>query len=142
MEECAPGLGEDVVLVTEGGVDVQAPAARACEPRLELELAVDPDGPPVADEDARGDGREPVPGREQPARLVERGGDEAAVDDAGPALVALVERERRALALEPLLPRLRQSEPLRIVAAPPAGRIVVGRDHQTFSKVPRRSSCS
>ena len=45
-------------------------------------------------------------------------------------------------AFEALLLRPRQVDSVRTVAAAPAGGIVVRRDHQTFSNVPRRSSCS
>ena len=55
---------------------------------------------------------------------------------------ALAEREDGGVAVEALLLRLREADAVRVVAAAPAGGVVVRRDHHTFSNVPRRSSCS
>src|SRR5436190_1317390 len=117
-------------------------AARPLELRPQQELRVDRYRTAVADEDPRRDRREPVPRREEPARLVERGGDEPAVDEAGPALVPLVEADVGLVLFGALDLRHGQREPERIVAAAPARRVVMRRDpvHQTFSNVPMRSS--
>jgi hypothetical protein len=58
------------------------------------------------------------------------------VRQAGPALVPLVERERRLVPVGAFALRLRQVEADRVVAAPEAGRVVVRRDLQ---RIPPRS---
>jgi hypothetical protein len=52
------------------------------------------------------------------------------VDEAGAALVALVEGERRFVALSADLGRVREVEADRVVAAAEAGGVVLGRDAQ------------
>jgi hypothetical protein len=52
------------------------------------------------------------------------------VDEPGPALVALVEREPRLVRGGPLLDRVRQMDAFRAVAAAPARGVVVRRDLQ------------
>ena len=61
------------------------------------------------------------------------------MDEARPALVALVEREPRLVAVGALAVGLRQVEADRVVAAAEAGRVVVGWDLQ---RRPPRSKCA
>jgi hypothetical protein len=91
------------------------------------------------EEQTPGDGREAVPGDEQAADLVEERRDEAAVDEARPALVALVEREPRLVPVGAFLLGLGKVEADRVVAAAEAGRVVVWRDVQ---RRPPRSKCA
>jgi hypothetical protein len=128
VQECAAGFRECLVAVEQLSVDVCPPAARVHDPGPDEQIAVDGDGTSVADEDAGRDRGEAVPRREQAARLVERRGDEAAVDEPRACLVTLVEAESRLVALGALLRRLRQVDTGRIVAAAPAARVVVRRD--------------
>jgi hypothetical protein len=69
-----------------------------------------------------------VPGGEEAAGFVERGGDEPAVREPRAGLVTFVEVEARLVALGALLARERKVNPRRIVAAAPAGWVVVRRD--------------
>jgi hypothetical protein len=145
VEEGTARLREDLLLQAQVRVDMDAAPALSDHAGGERELRVDRDGPAVADEDPRRHRGEAVPGREQAGSLVERRRDEAAVDDARPALVALVEAEARFVAIRALLRRLRKVDAVEVVAAAPAGGVVVRRDPhspQTFSNVPSRSSCS
>jgi hypothetical protein len=121
-------LGEHFVAGHEVPVDVRAAAARVRHPGLHQEVSVDRHRPPKTDKDAGGHGGEAVPGGEEPARLVQRGRDEAAVDESGAGLVALVEAEVRLVSLGLLLGREREVDPCRVVAATPAGGVVVRRD--------------
>jgi hypothetical protein len=127
MEECGSRLGQDFVVVEKPAVDVRAPAARIGHPTADDEVAIDVNGPPVAHEYPRGHGRKAVPGGEQAARLVERGGDEAAVNEPRRRLVALVEPEPCVVLGRPLLARMRQVDSGWIAAAP-AGWVVMRRD--------------
>jgi hypothetical protein len=61
------------------------------------------------------------------------------VGEPGPALVALVEREARLVAVESFFCRLWQAEADRVVAAAKAGRVVVRRELQ---RIPPRSKCA
>jgi len=61
------------------------------------------------------------------------------VREARPALMSLVERERRLVAVGALALGMRQVEADRVVAAPEAGRVVVRRDLQ---RIPPRSKCA
>jgi hypothetical protein len=61
------------------------------------------------------------------------------VGDPRPALVPLVEGERRLVPVGPFGLRLRKVEADRVVAAPEAGRVVVRRDLQ---RMPPRSKCA
>jgi hypothetical protein len=142
VEESAAGLREDVaaLVVVELGVDVETPSAAPRQPRAEPERAVDRDGPAVADEDPRRHGREPVPRREEAARLVERGSNESAVDDPGAGLVARPEREDGLVALDALLAWMRQADAVGVVAATPAERVVVRRNARY--RMPPRSKCA
>lgn len=142
MEEGASGLGEHVarLRVTELGIDVEAPPSAAGQPCAEGELAVDRHRLAVADEHAGGDRREAVPGGEETAGLVQSGRDEAAVDDARACLVPRAEGEGGLVALDPLLDRLGEADPIRIVPAAPAERVVVRRDPRY--RRPPRSKCA
>jgi hypothetical protein len=128
VEERGSRLGQDLVAVVKLAVDVRAPAARIGHPTADEEVVIDVDGPSVAHEDARGHGREAVPRGEEAARLVERRGDEAAVDEPRGRLVALVEAEPSLVLGRALLTRMRQVDSGRVVAAAPAGWVVVRRD--------------
>lgn len=140
VEERGAGLGKHVRSVAERSIDMDAPAAAVADPGGDSELAVDENRAPVADEDPRRNCREAVPGSEKAARLVERCPDEPAVDDAGPCLMPLPERKRRLVALDPLLSRKGEMNPLWVVAAPPACGIVVWRD--PLYRRPPRSKCA
>jgi len=144
VEHRGPRLGERLVAVGDCRTHSDPPAACLLDARSHEQLGIDRDRAAVADEDASRHRRERVPGGEEPARLVERGRDDAAVRDAGTALVALVEGEERLVLRETCFGRLRQPQTDRVVAAAPARRVVVRRDlvyGQTPSKVPKRSSC-
>jgi hypothetical protein len=91
------------------------------------------------EEQTPGDGREAVPGDEQAADLVEERRDETAVDEPRTALVALVERERRLVAVRALPFGLGEVEADRVVAAAETGRVVVWWDVQ---RRPPRSKCA
>jgi hypothetical protein len=142
VEESCPRLGEDVPVraVAKVGVDVDAAAAAAAEPRDEFELAVDPHRLPIADEDPGGYRRKPVPRGEETAGLVERGGDEPAVHEPRTGLVARPEGEGRFIPLRTFALGARETDALRIVAAAPAGGVVVRRD-DGYRKPPR-SKCA
>jgi hypothetical protein len=139
VNERHPGLGERLVGVADLAAHVDAPALRLLDAGANDQRAVDRHRPPIVEKHAAGDRREAVPGRDQAARLVEQGGDEAAVDEARRALVALVERESRLVAVGALPVGLRQVEADRVVTAAEAGRLVVGRDLQ---RRPPRSKCA
>jgi hypothetical protein len=130
MEKRTARLGEDVpdLGVAELGIHVDPAAVASRQPGGDGELAADRHGPPVAEEDPRRHRGEAVPGGEQAAGLVEGGGDEPAVDDAGARLVLRPEREGRLVPLDPLLGRAREMDAFRVLAAAPAGRVVMGRD--------------
>jgi hypothetical protein len=81
-----------------------------------------------------------MPGREEAAGFVERGADETSMDDPGRSLVAFVEGEGRLVALDPLLGRRREVEPIRIVATTPATGVMVGR--YALYRRPPRSKCA
>jgi hypothetical protein len=128
VQEGAARLREDLALEVEIAVDMDAPPAAFGHPRGDAEFAVDEHGLPVADEDPGGNGREAVPGGKEPARLVERGADEPAVDDPRPGLMPLAEGEGGLVALDPLIGRQRKVDSIRVVAAAPTRRVVVRRD--------------
>src|SRR5439155_12352522 len=117
-----------VVGVPELPAHVDAPSFLVLDERTHGEPAVDRNGSPVVQEHATGDAREAVPGRQEAARLVEEGGDEASVHEPRPALVALVEGEGRLVAVGSLRLGPREVEADRIVAAPEASRVVLRRD--------------
>ena len=143
MQECGTRFGKDVSAdaVAKLGVGVDAAAVAARQPGREREFPVDGRGPSVADEDARGDGREAVPGGKQAARLVQSGGHEPAVDDAGPRLVARTEAEGRLVALDPLLGGLGQAQAVGVVATAPTEGVVMRGDAR-FYLSPPRSKCA
>jgi hypothetical protein len=143
VQERSARLGENVFAgaVAKLGVDVDATAVAACQPGRERELPVDRHGPPEADEDARRDGREAVPGGKEAARFVEGGRHEPAVHDAGPRLVARTEAEGRLVTLDPLLGGLGQAEAVGVVAAAPAEGVVM-RGNAGFYLSPPRSKCA
>lgn len=127
VKEGAARFGQELPAVAKLGVHMQASAAAVGHPRGNGELPVDESRAAVADEDADGHRREAVPGGEEAAGLVERGANEAAVDDSRPGLMALPEREGRLVALDAFLGRKRKVDALRVVSAPPARSIVVRR---------------
>ena len=135
----ALGGGEELVRVPELGTDVEAAAAVLDELGADRQLAVDVHGAAEPDREVRGDRREAVPGGEQTGGFVERSADEATVDEPGPGLVVLAEREGRAVRRRAGLGRLRKVDPGRVVATPPAGRVVVRRDAY---RRPPRSKCA
>jgi hypothetical protein len=139
VDEGRPGLGEHLEPVAQLCIHVDAPATAVAHPGADLERPVDEHRPAIANEDACRHGGKAVPGSEQAAGLVERCADQPAVDDPGPGLVALPEGETRLVALDPLLGREREVDPLRIVAAPPARGIVVRRN---VYRSPPRSRCA
>jgi hypothetical protein len=141
VEEGAACFGQEFRAVAELGVHVQAPAAAVSHPGDDGELPVDESRAAVADEDANGHRREAVPGGEEAASLVERGANQAAVDDSRPGLVALPKGEGRLVALDSLLRRKRKMDAFRIVSAAPARSIVVGRN-AAFYRRPPRSKCA
>jgi hypothetical protein len=140
VEEGGARLGEHLGSLPKFSVDMNAPAAALGYPRGDGEGSVDEDGPAVADEDPRCHGGEAVPGGEEAAGFVERSSDEAAVDDPGCGLVALAERERRLVALDPLLAGDRKMNALGVVPAPPTEGVVVRRDARYRN--PPRSKCA
>jgi hypothetical protein len=132
VEEGGAGLGQDLVAVAERAVDADPAASAIGHPGRHRQCAVDEDGAPIADKDSRGHRRKPVPRREKPARLVEGGADEAAVDDPRRGLVPLGEREGGLVAVDSLLGGRGKVDPFRIIATAPARRIVMGRDALAF----------
>jgi hypothetical protein len=139
VQEGPARLGEDLALEAEIAVDVDAPPATLGHPRGNLQIAVDEHGPAVAHEDPRGHAREAVPRGEEPAGLVQSRADEPAVDDPRPGLMPLAEGERRLVAVAPLLCGQGEMQSVRVVAAAPTRRIVVGRD---VYRRPPRSKCA
>jgi hypothetical protein len=85
------GVREELLAVEQVGLDVDAPAVIFDELGPDRQLAVDVRRPAVADGQLRGHRGKAVPGREEARRLVERGGDEPAVDEPRPGLVLLAE---------------------------------------------------
>ena len=139
VDECEPCLGQQLLSVPELAADKDTSPSLFLDHGPDRERAVDRDRPAVAQEHAARDGREPVPRRREPARFVDQRRDHAAVREARPALVALVEGERRLVAVGALGLRLRKVESDRVVAAPEARRVVVRRDLQ---RMPPRSKCA
>ncbi len=130
VQERRARLGERLGAVDEIGADADPPSARALDLGPQQELRVDRHRPAVAHEDARRHRGEAVPGREDPAGLVQRGRDDAAVHDPGPALVVLGEPDGRDVRGDALLVGKREVEAERVLAAPEAGRVVVRRDRR------------
>ena len=134
MEESAAGLRDDLLAVAQVCVDVDSPAPGVRHPSGQRELLVDEDGAAIADEDASGHRGEPVPRREETGGLVQSPGNEASVDDPGPSLMVVAERDDGLVALDPELGRLRKMEALRVVTAAPARRVVVGRNRRRHDR--------
>jgi hypothetical protein len=139
VHERDPRFGEQLVGVPELASHVHAAPLFLLDERAAQQRPVDRHGPAVAQKDPPGDDREAVPRREQAADLVQESGDHPAVRETRPALVPLVERERRLVAVGALLLGMWQVEADRVVAAPEAGRVVVRRDLQ---RIPPRSKCA
>jgi hypothetical protein len=139
VQEGGSRLREDLVGMAQVAVDVYAAAVPAGDVRGELEIPVDRHGPAIAHEDAGRHGREAVPRREQTACLVERGGDQPAVRDAGPTLMTVVEAEARAIGGAALDGRGWKPDSARVRSATPARGVVVRRDAQ---RRPPRSWCA
>jgi hypothetical protein len=139
VNEREPGLGQQLARLPELSADVHSATLLVFDPRAHRERRVDWDRPPVAEEYPAGDRREAVPGRDEPARLVDERRDHSAVGQARPALVALVEGEGRLVPVAALRLGLRKPEADRVVAAPEAGRVVMRRDLQ---RMPPRSKCA
>ena len=128
MEEGSLGGREQLSAVVELAGDLE-PAPPACQdPGSQAELAVDRDRLPVADRDPRRHGREAMPGREQPAGLVEGRADDPAVDEPRAALVLEPKGDRRLVPLGADRGRQREPQAVGMNAAPEAGGIVRGRD--------------
>src|SRR4051812_31903729 len=119
-QERGAALGERLAAVGDRGIYVQAAAARLVEPGMDQQLSVDRNRMPEANEDARRDRRERVPGRQKADSFVERRRHEPSVGDAGTALMALVVREIRLVVRRALDRWHRQAQSVRIVAAAPA----------------------
>ena len=109
------------MLVVDSGADEQ--------------LGVDRDRPAEVDEQSPGHAGEPVPRCEQAARLVERGRHESTVNEARPALVTVVELDVRLVFADPLGLGLAQVDAERVVAATPAGRIMMRRDREPLGRI-------
>ena len=139
VDEREPGLGQQLVSVPQLAAHEDSTSSLVLDPRLDRERAIDRDRPAVAQEHPACDGREAVPRRREPAGLVDQRRDDAAVREARPALVTLVEREGRLVAVGALGLRLGKVESDRVVAAPEARRVVVRRDLQ---RMPPRSKCA
>jgi hypothetical protein len=149
MEEGGPRLGEEVVAVAKLSVHMDPSSPPVGDPRAERQPAVDEDRLPVPDEHPRGHGREPVPGGEEPACLVQRRADEPAVHNARAGLMPLPEGERRLITLDPLLGRDGQVNTVLVVSAAPTSGVVVRRDSlasrapfPTVQRSPPRSKCA
>ena len=139
MHERDPRFGEQLVGVPELSAHVHSATLFLLDERAAQERPVDRYRPAVAQKDPPGDDREAVPRRHEPAGLVDERRDEPSVREAGPALMSLVERERRLVAVGALLLGMWQVEADRVVAAPEARRVVVRRDLQ---RIPPRSKCA
>jgi hypothetical protein len=140
VEESRASLGENLVAVAQQAFDADTAPSAVGHPGRHGQRAVDEDGTAVADEDSRGDGREPVPRREKPAGFVEGGADEAAVRDPRRGLVAFAEREGGFVAVDSLLGGKGKVKPVRIVTTSPTGRVVVRRE--PLYRRPPRSKCA
>ena len=80
-----------------------------------------------------------MPRGKEAGGLVQRGGHQAAVDDPRRGLVVVAERDDSLVALDSLFGGLRQMQAPRVVAAPPARRVVVRRDPPVDYRRPPRS---
>jgi hypothetical protein len=136
MHEGDACFGQQLAAVPELAAHVDPTPLFVLDPGTDRERALDRNRPSIAEEHSARDGREAVPGREEAARLIDQRRDHAAVRKARAALVALVERKRRLVAVSALLLGVRKMKSDRVVAAPEASRVVVRRDLQ---RMPPRS---
>jgi hypothetical protein len=137
MDERASAVREELVAVPELAADLHPPAAIVLELGGDRQRSVDVNRLEEADREACRHRRESVPGREQPAGLVERGADEAPVDEARCRLMLVVKGEGCLVLPDSLLGRVGEVDPRRIVTAPPAGGVVMRRD--SIQRIPPRS---
>jgi hypothetical protein len=133
---------EQLLVVVEPGRHIETPTAVSEQAGANSKLAVDVHRPAEANDQFGRHRREPVPGREDPGRLVQRGGDEASVDEARPCLVVLGEGEAGFVLANSLFGRVRKPDPGRVVPAAPAGRVVMRRDSRLGYRSPPRSKCA
>src|SRR5215210_186601 len=135
VDKRARAFGEQLLRVFELSGDFDPATTLALQHGGDGEGTVDVDRLEKPDREPSGDGGEAVPGREEAAGLVERGADESAVDEAGRCLVLRVECEGRGVRRRTFFARDGESDPGRIVAATPAGRIVMWRNsHGAFTE--------
>src|SRR5256885_10334471 len=127
VDEGATSLREDVVPVDDLAGDVNPTAALVLDPGLDQQFGVDRHRTAEVDEEPARHGREAVPGGQEPAGLVERGGDEPTVHKPRRGLVSLVELEIGLVLGQPFAFGLAQVDSERVVSAAPTGRIVVRR---------------
>jgi hypothetical protein len=144
VDERSARLREDERAVDDLGRDVYAAPSLVLHVGANEELGLDRDRLAELHEETGGQGREPVPGREQPAGLVEGGGDETAVDKPWPCLVLVRELEIGLVLSQAFALRLREVDSGRVVAAAPAGRVVMGRNRLRAApqRRPPRSWCA
>src|SRR5947208_10744329 len=136
VDEGNARLRQDLALVEQLSPHPDPPPLGLFDDGMHGQLAVDRDRPPVKHEHASRYAGEAIPGREEAATLVEKRGDEAAVDEARPALVTLVESEAGLVALDTLAFRWREVKPDPVLAAAETGRVVMRGDAQ---RIPPRS---
>src|SRR5262245_6603693 len=129
-------FGEQLVREPELPAHEESAPSFLFDPGSHRQLALDRDWAPIAQEHAPRDSRKAVPGGDEPARLIDQRRDHPAVRETRAALMALVEREGRLVAVGALGLGLREVEADRVVAAPEASRVVVRRDLQ---RIPPRS---
>jgi hypothetical protein len=102
VDERAVRGGEQLIAVVQLAGDLDPAAGVVLEPGRNGQRPVDVYGPAVADRESGGNRGKPIPGRKQPAGLVERRRYEAAVRKARPSLMFVTERERRLVVRQPL----------------------------------------
>jgi hypothetical protein len=132
-------FGEQLAGVPEFSSDVHAAALLLFDPRAHRKRVFDAHRPAITEKHTAGYRRKAVPGRHEPARLVDERGDEPTVDQSRATLMALVEREVRLVAIGSLGLRLWEVEAERVVSAPEARGVVVRWDLQ---RMPPRSKCA
>src|SRR6266480_722641 len=118
VDEGATGLRKHVIAVDELAGDVDPAATLVLDAGLDQQLGVDRHRTPKVDKEPARHGREAVPRGEEPARLVERRGDEPTVDEARCGLVPLVEFEVGLVLRQPLTLGQAQMDSEWVVAAP------------------------
>ena len=139
VDERAFRVGEELLAVPQLAADLQPAPTLVAELRGDGKGAVDVHGLQEADREARGDGREAVPGGEEAAGLVQRCADEPAVDEPRCRLMLLAERETGAVRVQALPLGGGQADSGGIGATTPAARLVVWRNLQ---RMPPRSKCA